>query len=69
MISSQSYKKIVNKVNNFSFEKQEIIIDGEKEKAFSVRKRRGIKKKLATEQRKFIPKEKPVEDAPHFGVF
>ena len=42
LISSQSYKKIVNKVNNFAFMEQDMTIMGNLEKAYVVKKRRGI---------------------------
>ena len=50
-ISKKSYKKIIDKVTNFQFEEIEIIAKGGKaEKVFQVRKRRGIKKRLANQK-------------------
>lgn len=46
LISQASYKKVINKVNNFHFEMQEIEIGNVEEKVFTVRKRRGGKKRL-----------------------
>ena len=70
LISQQSYKKIVNKVNNFAFTEQEITIDGSPVKVYSVRKRRGMKKRLASEPQ-FGPvvlgTNKALSTGPHFG--
>lgn len=47
MISKQSYKIIVNKVNNFIFEEVDLLINNKLEVTYQVQKRRGMNKRLA----------------------
>lgn len=46
-ISNKSYKTTVNKVNNFIFEAKEVMLDGSLQTIFSVKKRRGMNRRLA----------------------
>lgn len=51
LISQQSYKRVVNKVNNFLFtESEKASGDETKDKVYTVQKRRGVKARLADQQ-------------------
>jgi len=47
MISKQSFKSTVNKVNNFKFEEQEVTLNGQLATTYLVQKRRGMNRRLA----------------------
>ena len=47
LISKQSFKATVNKVNNFLFEEREVSLNGQVTTCYSVQKRRGMNRRLA----------------------
>mmetsp|Transcript_13554 Transcript_13554/g.17164 ORF Transcript_13554/g.17164 Transcript_13554/m.17164 type:complete len:272 (-) Transcript_13554:151-966(-) len=50
MVSKQTFKQTVNKVNNFLFDEKEVFINGQLNACYMVQNRRGMNRRLAYQQ-------------------